>query len=67
MIHFGSFEVPFLLLNPSKETLPILAYEKYMNTMAYRPYSMVINTLILIICLIILTRYLIYSNKDSRG
>lgn len=62
--NFGSFEVPYLLLNPSQETLPILAYKKYINTdISQRPYAMVLNTLILIMCLILLVRYLKYSSK----
>ncbi len=64
--NFGSFEVPYILANPKNDTLPILAYKKYISTnLANRPYSMVINTLIFIICCIILSRYLVYTSKAN--
>ncbi|MFV0519083.1 MAG: ABC transporter permease [Lachnospirales bacterium] len=69
--NFSSFEVPFLLLNPKIETLPILAYKKYISSnMDYRVYSMVINTLILIVASLLLIRYLKYmsnSTSESKG
>ncbi len=64
--NFGSFEVPYLLLSPNRETLPILAYKQYISSdILKRPYSMVINSLILAISIILLIKYLLYISKED--
>ncbi len=65
--NFGSFEVPYILANPKNDTLPLLAYKKYISTnIEARSYSMVINTLLLVICCVLLGCYLLYSNKTKK-
>ncbi|MFJ5761134.1 ABC transporter permease [Neobacillus sp. NPDC093182] len=56
---FGSFEVPYILGSVSMPTLPILAYQAYLNPdLTYRPESMAINTIITIISMILVILYI---------
>ncbi|KXZ39931.1 putative spermidine/putrescine transport system permease protein [Alkalithermobacter thermoalcaliphilus JW-YL-7 = DSM 7308] len=50
---FGSFEVPFLLGPTTPKALPVRAYVEYINPdLTNRPYSMVINMTLTIVCVI---------------
>ncbi|SFT13302.1 ABC transporter permease [Paenibacillus sp. BC26] len=56
---FGAFEVPYLLGSVSKPTLPILAYQAYLNPdLTYRPEAMAINMVITIISMILILFYM---------
>jgi putative spermidine/putrescine transport system permease protein len=56
---FGSFEVPYVLGSVSKPTLPILAYQAYLNPdLRYRPAAMAINMVITIISMILIILYM---------
>lgn len=56
---FGSFEVPYILGSVSMPTLPILAYQAYLNPdLTYRPEAMAINTIITIISMILIILYI---------
>ncbi|MDQ0971151.1 putative spermidine/putrescine transport system permease protein [Neobacillus niacini] len=56
---FGSFEVPYILGSVSMPTLPILAYQAYLNPdLSYRPEAMAINTIITIISMILIILYI---------
>jgi putative spermidine/putrescine transport system permease protein len=56
---FGSFEVPYILGSVSMPTLPILAYQAYLNPdLTYRTEAMAINTIITIISMILIILYI---------
>ncbi len=65
--NFGSFEVPYIVGSPKYETLAIMSYRKYTSlNLEERPLSMVINILILIVCCVLLSRYISKSNKEVK-
>ncbi|TFE27545.1 ABC transporter permease [Cohnella luojiensis] len=56
---FGSFEVPYVLGSISKPTLPILAYQAYLNpNLTYRSEAMAINIVITIISMFLVIFYM---------
>jgi putative spermidine/putrescine transport system permease protein len=56
---FGSFEVPYVLGSVSRPTLPILAYQAYLNPdLAYRSEAMAINMVITLISMILIVLYM---------
>jgi putative spermidine/putrescine transport system permease protein len=56
---FGSFEVPYVLGSVSRPTLPLLAYQAYLNPdLAYRPAALAINMVITIISMILIVLYM---------
>ncbi|MBU8763717.1 ABC transporter permease subunit [Micrococcus luteus] len=56
---FGSFEVPYVLGSVSKPTLPILAYQAYLNPdLMYRSEAMAINMVITFISMILIILYM---------
>ncbi|TDL75668.1 ABC transporter permease subunit [Rhodococcus qingshengii] len=56
---FGSFEVSYILGSVSMPTLPILAYQAYLNPdLTYRSEAMAINTIITIISMILIILYI---------
>ncbi|WP_219837209.1 ABC transporter permease [Paenibacillus sp. R14(2021)] len=56
---FGSFEVPYVLGSVSKPTLPILAYQAYLNPdLTHRSEAMAINGVITIISLLLIVLYM---------
>ena len=55
---FGSFEVPFLIGPTAPKLLPVEAYIQYSSTdLAQRPYAMVINIILTLICFLLLMLY----------
>lgn len=55
---FGTFEIPFLLGPTYPQTLPVMAYHKYINLdLTQRPYSMVITMTLTFIALILIYFY----------
>lgn len=56
---FGSFEVPYVLGSISRPTLPILAFQAYLNPdLAYRPEAMAINMVITVISMMLIFLYM---------
>jgi putative spermidine/putrescine transport system permease protein len=56
---FGSFEVPYVLGSLSRPSLPILAYQAYLNPdLAYRSEAMAINMVITLISMILIVLYM---------
>jgi putative spermidine/putrescine transport system permease protein len=55
---FGSFEVPYLIGPTTPKLLPVEAYIQYSSTnLAQRPYAMVINIILTLICFLLLMLY----------
>ncbi|OPJ57273.1 ABC transporter permease [Alkalithermobacter paradoxus] len=55
---FGAFEVPYLLGATTPRALPVRAYIEYINPdLTNRPYSMVINMVLTIICVFLVLIY----------
>jgi len=56
---FGAFEVPFILGNPARATLPILAYQDFTSpVLAQRPTAMAMSVVISVISLLLIGAYL---------
>lgn len=55
---FGAFEIPFLLGPTYPNTLPVMAYQRYISSdLMQRPYAMVIAVVLTIICVILIYLY----------
>nr|WP_243149535.1 ABC transporter permease subunit [Clostridium niameyense] len=55
---FGTFEVPYLLGSTKPKALPVKAYIEYSNPdLVNRPYAMVINMILIIICSFLVLLY----------
>ncbi|WP_050607893.1 ABC transporter permease [Clostridium niameyense] len=55
---FGAFEVPYLLGSTKPKALPVKAYIEYSNPdLVNRPYAMVINMILIIICSFLILLY----------
>jgi len=55
---FGSFEVPFLIGPTTPKMLPVEAYIQYSSIdLTQRPYAMVINIILTLICFLLLMIY----------
>ena len=67
--NFGAFETPFLLGNPGRLTLPLLAYHELKSpVLSTRPAGMVINVILSVISYIMIALYtLLYRALTKRG
>ena len=67
--NFGAFEVPFLLGNPGRLTLPLLAYYEFRSpVLEARPVGMVINVIISAISFLMIGFYtLLYRTLTKLG
>lgn len=55
---FGAFELPYLLGATLPKALPVLAYTEYIHPdLLHRPYAMVLNVVMIVICLIVSILY----------
>ena len=56
---FGAFEVPFILGNPARATLPILAYHEFRSpVITQRPVAMAMSVVISVCSLLLIAAYL---------
>jgi len=57
---FGAFEVPFILGNPARATLPILAYQDFTSpVLAQRPTAMAMSVIISALSLLLIAGYMV--------
>lgn len=64
---FGAYEVPFLLGPTLPKALSVLAYFEFQNPdIANRSYSMVINSIMVLICSILALIYFIILKRESK-
>ena len=63
----GAYELPLLLGSTLPQAIPIKAYNEYMHPdLAHRPYSMALNTLVIIISLVSAFIYFSILNKSMK-
>jgi putative spermidine/putrescine transport system permease protein len=64
---FGSYEVPFLLGRPFPTTLPVVAYQQYVDTdLTARPQAMAISMLIALVVGLLVVAYMRVTERVLR-
>lgn len=63
---FGSYEIPFLLLKTTHKTLPVYAYEEFLNPDIFnRPVAQSYNLIMIIFGIIAIMLYYVFVNRVS--